>query len=158
MRGERKAVPFWDISVAEKWHAGSSPYEGDLLNVGQAASLPPRSVELESLLKSRRLKASESWQLRGAHTQNAEAGAVAERDAIPIRRQSTPTLRRRGRLSSCARDVHSDSPFYGKSQGPLPGRAIFLWCFPFFCAAEKPEKSGVCAEIVQKFRTGHLGK
>jgi len=37
---------------------------------------------------------------------------------------------------------HSDHPFYGKSQGAGFGRAIFLWWFSFFCAAEKPEKWG----------------
>jgi hypothetical protein len=53
---------------------------------------------------------------------------------------------------------HSHAPFYGKGQGGNFAREIFLWWFPFFCAAEKPEKSGICAKIVQKFRTGHLGE
>ena len=40
---------------------------------------------------------------------------------------------------------------FGKSQGGVAAAGIFLWWFPFFCAAEKTEKSGICAKIVQKF-------
>jgi hypothetical protein len=36
-------------------------------------------------------------------------------------------------------------------------RGFFCGDFPFFCAAEKTEKSGICAEIVQKILTWTLG-
>jgi hypothetical protein len=49
-------------------------------------------------------------------------------------------------------------PFYGKGQEGRAGLAIYLWWFPLFCAAEKPEKYGICAKIVQQPRAGHLGE
>jgi hypothetical protein len=49
-------------------------------------------------------------------------------------------------------------PLFGKGQGGVARGAIFLWWFPFFYTAEKPEKSGFCAKIVQIARAGHLGK
>ncbi|HEX4072836.1 MAG TPA: hypothetical protein VHX68_16775 [Planctomycetaceae bacterium] len=45
----------------------------------------------------------------------------------------------------------SHHQLFGKSQGGVAAAGIFLWWFPFFCAAEKTEKSGICAKIVQKF-------
>ena len=39
----------------------------------------------------------------------------------------------------------------GKSQGGVAAAGIFLWWFPFFSAAKKTEKSGICAKIVQNF-------
>jgi len=87
-----------------------------------------------------------------------DALAILEETATRIVVQTSP-LRRTSRfvkgrrssiLSGCTPPVSGSFSnsgahnriiqFYGKSQGALPARAIFLWCFPFFCAAEKPEK------------------
>jgi hypothetical protein len=55
------------------------------------------------------------------------------------------------------RNLRDHQLFYAR-QGATPADAIFLWRFPFFSAAEKPEKSRDCAKIVQHPRTGHLGE
>jgi hypothetical protein len=52
---------------------------------------------------------------------------------------------------------HSQSQLSGNGQGGWPAGVIFLWWFPFFCAAEKPEKSSNCSKIVQKIADWTLG-
>jgi hypothetical protein len=56
------------------------------------------------------------------------------------------------------RDKSPISQFYGTSQGVEREGAIFLWSFPFFCAAEKPEKSPKLVKNRSGARTGHLGE
>ncbi len=57
----------------------------------------------------------------------------------------------------CGTLVRSLVRLFYKSQGRAAA-VIFLWSFPFFCAAEKPEKSGICCKNCSAARAGHLVK
>ena len=56
-----------------------------------------------------------------------------------------------------AAQQHSHVQFYGKRQGGRLARAIFLWRLPFFCAAEKPEKSGFLCKNCSENSSWTLG-
>jgi hypothetical protein len=112
-----------------------------LLNVGQAASLPLRGAVLGGPLKR---TAHESAQ--GAHGESGgqghrrKEGAVGARDVIHSSQATHALVAGASRLSACARHVHSDHPFYGKSQGGGLGGSIFLWWYPLFLHRRKTRK------------------
>jgi hypothetical protein len=41
----------------------------------------------------------------------------------------------------------SSHPLFGTRQGGRPAKGFFCGGLPFFCAAEKTEKSGICSKI-----------
>ena len=60
------------------------------------------------------------------------------------------------RLRVDSGEQHSQFQLFGNGQGGSASRLIFLWCWPFFYAAEKPEKSGKPQKIVQKLYRDHM--
>jgi hypothetical protein len=80
---------------------------------------------------------------RGAHAVTAASSRGLIGDRVP---------RPHGRSAA-----QCQYPFYDKGQGGRAVPAIYLWWFPFFCAAEKPEKYRDLCKNCSKVASWTLG-